>query len=183
MFLISSMFPWPDLHIENPGTLCFVSVFRLFLRSLKSRNGAALEHVVLPCLQMIHWLLIPSTVDVAEKKTEEVSVDIKQWLMGWDSFAEWRRRKPSRKEPEEKPTDKNLIHEYYLSEKYGLRWLRAVRNPRGGAEVRLDNGGWLERALFCPGSMHVRASAAAIFKQICKSSPDRKASILDALKL
>lgn len=159
-------------------------ILKLFLFSNQANYPVVMEHVTLPCLKvLLHVMKLPAKV--AEQLKEkglpparalrsQLTVAAERWLVGdpKHSFQAWKSGLSQSEERDE-------AREQYLLEKYGRRWLTAVKK-RSAARSQLSTKAWLLRVLFTPSSKTARQVACSMVEALCQDDT-RRHQILDLL--
>jgi E3 ubiquitin-protein ligase UBR4 len=157
-------------------------VLKLFLYSNQANSAVVMEHITLPCLKvLLHVMKLPAKITgelkekglpQARELDSQLSVAAERWLIGDPkySFQSW-------KMSLSKAKDK--ARALYLHEKYGRRWLAAVKK-RSEARSQLSTKAWLLRVLFTPSSKTARQVACSMVEAFCEDDT-RCHQILDLL--
>lgn len=111
----------------------------------------------------------------------KIGVDVTKWLSGDTdhSYEAWKKR--SAKKAQDlaiSKMKKDEIHERYLIEKYGCRWLS--HTIRRQYDLKMQDSSWLRRVLFNPSSRMARQVTAQMVESLC-TSVHRKREVLDML--
>ena len=159
-------------------------IFKLFLYSNQAHSPVVTEHVTLPCLKvLLHVMKLPTKVaeQIKEKGLspttllgKQLTVAAERWLAGdpKHSFQAW-------KNSQKQTQGKEQSHEKYLFEKYGRRWLAAMKK-KSVARSQLSTKAWLLRVLFTPSSKMARQVACSMVEALCEDDT-RRYQILDLL--
>lgn len=111
----------------------------------------------------------------------KVGVDVSKWLAGdpGHSYETWKKKLARRvQEPAISKMKKDEVHERYLLEKFGCRWL--ARTIRHQYDLKMQDSSWLRRVLFNPSSRMARQVTAQMMESLC-TSVQRKKEVLDML--